>query len=201
MLPSIHKLNRWKNAQVVRVGSIQLYFSLHDDCPTCRGLIAFELDGHPRVVCDVSEKRGGIGHTSVHRTFLEPDTTKWLNPREFERQWMELASLPASVSCSGCDCSLPTIGHFARSVSAKVLTLGSLRLYFSYNNNGFWPDLVAFRVEPQEPIVCDLSSWRSTGTVGTTNHRMMLEPNVQKWLTPVEFHQRWLDVQKEEIPF
>ncbi|HZZ77575.1 MAG TPA: hypothetical protein VFE62_03595 [Gemmataceae bacterium] len=44
MLPTMNQLNGWKNAQVVRVESIQLYFGLHDDC----------------VVCDMSENRGGL---------------------------------------------------------------------------------------------------------------------------------------------
>ena len=73
MLPTIRRLNRWKNAQVLRVEHLQLYFSLHDNCPTCRGLIAFEMDGHPRVVCDTSEKLGGLEHTTRHRTHLEVD--------------------------------------------------------------------------------------------------------------------------------
>ena len=199
MLPSMNKLNRWKNAQVVRVESFQLYFSLHDDCPTCRGLIGFEVDGHPRVVCDISEKRGGITHTTAHRKFLQPNTSKWVSLSEFARLWIEQTSIPAgtSASCSGPTCSLPTIGFFGESVSAKVVVLGPLELFFSYDNSGFWPDLVAFQMEGQEPVVGDLSNWPSPwNTVRTAKHRTVLEPDRQKWLNPVELHQRWLECAK-----
>lgn len=127
MLPTIQKLNGWKNAQIVRVNALQLYFSMHDDCPTCRGLIAFEVDGKARVVCDVSQKRGGFVHTTKHRSFLQPDQTQWVPSTEFVRQWFDQTSVPAKPisTCSGPTCRLPSIGFYMNSVSAKVVQLGS----------------------------------------------------------------------------
>ncbi|HZZ77573.1 MAG TPA: hypothetical protein VFE62_03585 [Gemmataceae bacterium] len=190
----MNQLNGWKNAQVVRVGAIQLYFGLHDDCPTCRALIGFEVDGHARVVCDASEKRGGLAHTTTHRKHLQPDIRQWVTPAQFATAWLELTGIQGScaTSCSGPTCALPAIGFFAPSVSAKVVTLGDLFLCFSYDNNGCWPEMVAFQRAGQEPVVCDASNWPGKGHAARTRkHRLALADD-KDWLAPVEFHRHWL---------
>lgn len=179
MLPTMHLFDGRVTAQVVRIGAKRLYFSFHDDCATCRSLIAFQVDGERPIVCDISAKKGGTYNTALHRRKLEPDVMKWLSPSEFARKWMELHHT-----------AVPFIHHFGRWFTAVAVTIGSLRLHFTFDR-GFWPDLIAFRLHEQ-PVVCDLSNWRG-GPARTAQHRLLLEPERTRWHSPIDFHRRWME--------
>jgi len=57
--------------------------------------------------------------------------------------------------------------------------------------------MVAFRMDGEKAVVCDLANWPSPGNVvRTTTHRRSLEPNHEKWLPSEQFQRRWFEFAK-----
>lgn len=106
----------YRTAQVLRLGTLQLYFTLHDDCPMCRDMVAFSIDGQDPVVCDTAGKKGGVVQTGKHRADLEPDKTKWLSAAEFYKRWTKAVKTEPPL--------LPTICH-SGSGMVRVIRVGA----------------------------------------------------------------------------
>ena len=82
---------------------------------------------------------------------------------------------------------LPTMQRLNRSRTAEVVRIGHLQLYFSFFN------LIGFQIDGQHAVVCAETHRRTT----TTKHLLLIEPDKSKWITHLEFTQKWMENSKK----